>query len=55
MDTNYFSDKLEGTFDCLLAFSYCTTNNPPNNDFSLNGLNGFATITSLIPKIPKDK
>lgn len=55
METNFFSDKLEYTFESLLAFAYNTKNEPQNNDFTQNGINGFATLMSLIPIIPKDQ
>lgn len=55
METNFFSDKLENTFNCLLEFAYNVKNEPLNNDFTQNGINGFATIMSLISKIPKDQ
>ena len=34
METNYFSDKLQDTFELLIEFSYNTSNSPPNGDYT---------------------
>lgn len=54
MANNFFSSRMEQTIDLLLELGYNTTNEPVNNDFTQNGVNAFATIYTLIEKIPTD-
>ena len=54
METSFWSKRAEPILSALLEFSYLTTNQPLNGDYSQNAINGFASIYSILEKLPAD-
>lgn len=54
METSFWSKRAEPILEALLEFSYNTQNQPLNGDYTQNAINGFASMYSILEKLPVD-
>ncbi len=54
-DTNFLSSRAQTTIEGLLTFAYNTSNGTSQNDINQNAIEGFASLFSVISRIPNDQ